>query len=310
MEELDHNILKVLSYFDVFNYPLVEQEIHYFLALEIPPEDLPPALNHLTDTGIIFYLEGFYSLHNDIGLIKKRLSENKRAETLLPKAKWISRLLYHFPFVRTIGISGSLSKNVADPNSDFDFFIVTQTNRLWITRSIFVLLSRASALLGKRDWFCLNYYIDESSLRIPEQNIYIATEIITLIFTKYNETSHFFLESNSWVIRYYPNFRQKKSALTHKEPGTLLKKVLEAMLNLVFIDKLDSWLMTLTANHLKRKKEVGKLVSLHGKELALPLIGKHYCKHDPDYFQAEVLNAHAEKMGHLLNRYHSLQQQP
>jgi hypothetical protein len=303
MDRLAYSILKVLSYFDIFHYPLTQREINYFLDQPLPPEAMSPALNHLLHAGIIYKREGFYSLHNDTGYVQKRKKENYRAAALLPKARMVSNLLNGFPFVRAIGISGSLSKNVADPYADFDFFIITQVNRLWVARTLLILLRRCSILVGKQDWFCLNYFIDESCLLIPEQNIYTATEILTLIITRNNQTTHAFLEANNWVNAYYPNYLHKKTALKETGSANTIKKVIEFLLFPAFINHLDTWLMHLTVNRLVKRKKAGKMQPIRGKEMHLPLADKHYCKHDPAYFQADVLGAHADKLQAALEKY-------
>jgi hypothetical protein len=306
MEKLEYSILKVLSYFDIFHYPLLPKEIFYFLDRQIPSEALLPALKQLSQLGIIYHFDGYYSLRNDAGLIHKRRAENNRAEILLPKARMVSNLLYHFPFVRVIGISGSLSKNVADPDADFDYFIITQANRLWIARTLLILLRRCSFIVGKQDWLCLNYFIDDSCLQIPEQNIYTATELQTLIISRGNLTSLSFLAANAWVKRYFPNYPPPKPALTAS--ASLVKKAVEAVLNLALFNQVDTWLMHLTARRLKKKKETGQLSTVRGREPLAPLSAKHYCKHNPVYLQADVLKAHAEKMDVVQKKYYSLNQ--
>lgn len=82
------------------------------------------------------------------------------------------------------------------------------------------------------------------------------------------------------------------------------------MLNLAFMNKLDNWLMHFTVNRLKRRKEAGKMVPIRGKVPQLPLSERHYCKHNPAYFQAEVLQAHAERMDHLLSKHRLPAPQP
>jgi predicted nucleotidyltransferase len=47
----------------------------------------------------------------------------------IKKAKAVAKFLSWFPYIRGIAISGSLSKNFADENSDLDFFIITAANR-------------------------------------------------------------------------------------------------------------------------------------------------------------------------------------
>ncbi|MGV3504791.1 MAG: hypothetical protein ACO1O1_13870 [Adhaeribacter sp.] len=259
-------------------------------------------MQHLSQQKFIYQLEDYYSLHNDPGLATRRKSENKRAQALLPKARMISRLLHYIPFVRAISISGSLSKNVASPEADFDYFIITQTNRLWIARTLLALLIRCSYLVGKQDWFCLNYYIDESRLQIPEQNIYTATEIVTLIISRPNPTTYLFLDANAWVSEYYPNYQVHQTGL--KAPTlNVFRSGLELLFNLAIPDKVDTWLMNKTVGRLKKKKATGNLVTDRGKVLELPLCDRHYCKHNPDFLQAEVLRSYQQKLDLLLSKY-------
>ena len=132
------SILKVLVYFDFFRYPLTRKEIESFLDQHFPEEKLNESLNDLLSSGRIFQLCEFYSLRNDISLAEIRKKGNANANILTKKAKEIAKLLYKFPYVRAIGLSGSVSKNFADENSDIDYFLITKANRLWIARTLLV----------------------------------------------------------------------------------------------------------------------------------------------------------------------------
>ncbi len=114
-------------------------------------------------------------------MVKRRQQGNLRAEQLLPKAMKIGRFLSVFPYVRGIGISGSLSKMYAHEKADFDFFIITKANRLWIARTFMHLFKKLTFLTGKQHYYCMNYYLDEKALKLRDQNIYTAVEAITLI---------------------------------------------------------------------------------------------------------------------------------
>jgi len=119
-------------YFDIFRYPLTRKEIESFLDHPFSEEQLNESFNDLLSTSRIFKLCDFYSLRNDISLAEIRKKGNENADTLIRKAKEIAKLLYKFPYVRAIGLSGSVSKNFADENSDIDYFLITKANRLWI----------------------------------------------------------------------------------------------------------------------------------------------------------------------------------
>ena len=67
-----------------------------------------------------------------------------KAETeawyIYPMAVRVTWLLKLIPFIRWVCVSGSLSKGVMEEDSDIDFFIIVQKNRLWMVRAIFSFL--------------------------------------------------------------------------------------------------------------------------------------------------------------------------
>jgi hypothetical protein len=99
----------------------------------------------------------------------------------LPKARRAAKFISLFPFVKFVGISGSLSKGYADERTDFDFFIVTAANTLWICRTLLHLTKKMSYLVGKQHWMCMNYFIDEQKLELEEKNIFTQIELSTLV---------------------------------------------------------------------------------------------------------------------------------
>src|SRR5688572_30443736 len=175
------SILKVLAYFDIFQYPLTKAEIRKFLGKALPEVNFEESLQLMVNNQTVFLYNDFYSLHNNSLLAFRRKEGNSRAEKLVPKAFRIGRFLFRFPFVRAVCISGSLSKNFADEKADIDFFIITKTGRLWIARTIMHLFKKITFLTGHQHYFCMNYYIDEKALLIEEQNIFTAIEVATLV---------------------------------------------------------------------------------------------------------------------------------
>ncbi|MEI9810645.1 MAG: hypothetical protein WDO16_23755 [Bacteroidota bacterium] len=149
-------------------------------------------LEQLVAEGTIFRIAEFYLLQNDSALVKRRREGNQRAGQLLPKAMRIGRFLSRFPYVRGVGISGSLSKMYADEKADIDFFIITKANRLWIARTFMHLFKKLTFLTGRQHLYCMNYYIDEKALKLGEQNIYTAIETVTLLPAGGNAMQGFF----------------------------------------------------------------------------------------------------------------------
>jgi hypothetical protein len=287
------SIIKALAYFDIFNYPLTPEEIYNFLEKPVEMEVVMATLFQLVEEKRIFRFGSFYSLQSDPALRSRRTTGNHKAEALLKTAYKVGGFLYQFPFVRGIGISGSLSKNFADQDTDIDFFIITRTNRLWIARTLMHLFKKLTFITGHQHWFCMNYYIDEAALDIEEKNIYTAIEIATLIPVCGNGTIDAFFRSNNWTSCYLPNNNvPKRSLMQGSHPW--YKKVAEWMFNNRLGDLLDNYLFKLTTRRWLRKEQYGRL-NMKGDRLSLQA-GKHFSKPNPAYLQKRILDKYKQKV--------------
>nr|WP_255670535.1 nucleotidyltransferase domain-containing protein [Mucilaginibacter sp. UR6-11] len=206
-------------------------------------------------------------------------------------------MLIRFPYVRGIAISGSLSKNFADENSDIDLFIITAKNRLWIARTLMHTFKKLTFLVGKQDYFCMNYYIDEEQLEIKEKTIYTAIEVVTLIPLQGDTVIEQFYAANSWTREYLPNKIMRLSSAKPLRP-TLFKVLFEKLLNNPVGNAIDSRLMKITAGRWNKKTAQKKLNS-KGAIMAMDA-DKHYAKPDPGNFQARLLEQYKNKMSQIL----------
>ena len=293
---LEKDILKVLAYFDVFHYPVTAREIRSFLPCSPSEKLLDETLIHLCLKKKIFQNSDLFSLRDDISLVDQRRADNLRASILLKKAHAISAFLFQFPYVRAVGISGSLSKNVADENADIDFFIITSANRLWIARTLMHLFKKFTFLVGKQHWFCMNYYIDEEALQITDKNIYTATEVVTLVPVCGNGMLKQFYDANAWTRIFFPNYQQYTSAIRASGPG-IFKKIVEQVFNNSFGEMIDNYLMKLTTRRWNQKEYEGRL-NIKGGRMGLRT-GKHFSKPNPAFFQQKVLLNYERKLGEI-----------
>ncbi len=250
----DISILKVIAYFDLFDYPLLKKEILFFLEKKIASNELNQALDRLLSDGRLFCTGEFYSLKNDPALAEKRIRGNRLAQDLLRVAHTVSRFLSWFPYVRGIGISGSLSKNMADEKADIDFFIITRANRLWIARTLMHAFKKLTFLTGHQHFFCMNYYIDEEALQIEEKNIFTATELATLLPMYGNGTMEKFYQANEWVNGYFPNQTIPGTGSRHTG-RSVIKKIIELLFNNPLGDSLDDYLLKITTRRWNRQEE-------------------------------------------------------
>lgn len=290
-------ILKTLAYFDIFEYPLTEKEIKDLLQEEVEDSMFDEAIKQLVLDRIIFSLDGFYSLDDNRSRIERRLEGNMRARKLLPTAMKIGCFLFKFPYVRGVAISGSLSKNYSDKNGDIDFFIITKANRLWVARTILHLFKKTTFLIGRQHYYCMNYFVDEEALRIPERNIYTATEVVTLLPVAGSAAMNDFFEVNAWSNELFPTYAPGRT-LEFSDNTTSLKRFTERILGW---DSLDDFLFRWTSRRWK-KKEIRQLKNSKGKVMNL-LTGKHFSKSDPEAFQQKIVGAYQARMKKLVDQW-------
>src|SRR6478735_4033984 len=111
MHSLEISILKTVSYFDVFAYPLTSNEIIYFLDQPATEREIYPALEYLVNTKHLWQFDNFYSIRNEIAMATRRVHGNMLAAKHIKSAIAVAKFLSLLPYIRGIAISGSLSKN-------------------------------------------------------------------------------------------------------------------------------------------------------------------------------------------------------
>ena len=297
MTRIQVNILQTLAYFDIFHYPLTNEEIRNFLSTSSSQLTVDEQLLVLTENESIYRIGEFYSLQNNIAIAERRRNGNKKAAAEIIKAAKAARILSKFPFVEGLALSGSLSKNFADDNTDIDFFIIAKTNRLWIARTMMHIFYKLALLVGKERWFCMNYYVDEAGLEIEEKNIFTAMEIITLIPVQGLSSVNSFMHSNKWVQHYFPGYQANHAAAQEMKKGGL-RSFTEMLLNGKLGDATDNWLMKLTAKRWKRKEDK---LNVNAKGICMGMLaGKHFAKPDPKNFQVKILDQYDSKVDQIL----------
>jgi hypothetical protein len=292
----EESVLKALAYFDIFQYPLLQSEILEFSDQSLNESLLEKTLEQLVKEKKIFKLDIFYSLQNNFLLAEKRVQGNRRAEELLPKAMKIGRFLFRFPFIKGIGISGSLSKNYADKNADIDFFIITRVNRLWIARTLMHIFKKLTFITGRQHFHCMNYYVDEAALQIEDQNIFTAIEVKTLLPAFGKEAFDNFFKANNWCDEFLPAYNGR-GLENIESPGGWFKKFIEWILNNKIGDSLDNYFLKITSHRWERKEQKGKQNN-KGQIMGL-ITGKHFARSNPESFQEKLLALYDEKLSDM-----------
>lgn len=297
---LKHDILATLSYFDVFDYPITQTEIAQFIGNVYSQQELANGLQQLIAENWVFSFDEFYTLQDNYALILRRKKGNAKAKAMLKTAGKVAAFLSGFPFVKGVAVSGSLSKNFADENSDIDFFIITKKNRLWLARTLMHGFKKLSFLFKKEDWFCMNYYIDEEMLQIKEKNIYTAIEVATLLPLRGIDAFQQFFLCNRWSKEFLPNHSLRISYVEESK-NPIFKKAIELIFKNTFGNLLDLLLMKITARKWMAKTKSNKR-NKRGIVLSMDA-SRHYAKPHPSFFQQKLLEEYGQNLAELFDKY-------
>jgi len=294
------SIIKTLAYFDVFSYPINFTEIYEYASVKATTDTFKAELDLLLQNELVFKIGNFYALSNNHLLAIKRNNENRLANEQLPQAMKVGRLIGKLPFVKAVGISGSLSKNVAYDNSDFDYFIITEENRLYVCRFVLGLYRRLTKLLKREYQVCCNYLIDESQLLIPEKNIYTAVEIASLIPVSGNKILSNFYFENNWRNDALPN---EKNRVLPTNKRMIFKQGMELFIrNFIgnILDNIIRRILIIRFNNLIKK---GKNYNKRGWCFAQ--FDKHICKNTTSTFQDKLLEKYKNKLQSLETKWNT-----
>lgn len=287
---LAQSLIRKLLYFDIFSHPLMAEEIfEYCDYQDVDSNKGLRVLEELKAQNLINNNSGFYFIGDDVTKVSRRMEANQLAGKRMYDARKYVAISANFPFVRAVFISGTLSKHVMKPDSDIDFFIITEPGKLWICRA-FLTLYKKMILKNSHRNFCLNYFIDSNNLEIPDKNIFTATEIAFLL-PMYNYTAYEqFILKNNWIYAEFPNFklRQKQADIQPRS----IKKVLELIFDNRVGKFLDNLCFSIILGFWKRK-----FSHLSEEKFELNFRSKkEVSKHHPNAFQEKVVSQYSKKI--------------
>lgn len=271
----------------MFSYPLNPREI--FNSLDRNSTNVNEVQSALTDLvagGRLAYHKNFYGFGSIEENVTRRLEGNRLAIEAMPKARKWSRFISGFPYVRGVFLSGSISKNFMEEDGDIDYFVVTKPGRLWLSRTLLVLYKKLF-LLNSHKYFCVNYFIDTEHLEIEEQNLFTATELVTLIPICGADNYVLFMDKNNWVRKHFPNFPAYETASILKVKNGPFKRIVEFCFNNPLGGIVDRFCMKMTVGFWKRKFN-----DFEKDRFDIALKSRSYVsKHHPNNYQQKVLTA-------------------
>ncbi len=244
---MEKAILKTLIYADIFDYPLLSHEIHKWLINKTATiEQIEKILKKMVKKKKIGFKEGVYFLKRRSEVIGIRQRREVVSQKYYAKARWIAQILRVIPWIQLVGISGSLAMRNADKTDDIDLFVITRSNRVWLTRLLCALVlellgvrrQREASRSESQSKICLNLILSEDVLSQMKKNLYIAHEILQLkVLWERRKCYQKFLEANQWAFSFLPNWIGMSAVEKRISPGIinrwdwvdLLEKIVETL---------------------------------------------------------------------------------
>lgn len=237
---MEKAVLKTLIYANIFEYPLKGYEVYkWLIGRETTLIKVEKALNRLLKKKKIQNFADYFFLKNRKRLIVVRKRRYKYSQKFLIKARLLTQVLKIIPWIKLVGISGGLAVDNSEKRDDIDLFLITDKNRIWISRilavGIFDLLGvrRKFEMTPKQASakFCLNTILDEDHLEQGFKDLYTAHEVLQMkllwarggIYTK-------FLSDNNWAFEFLPNWTSKVNySKIKKDQGLKIIDLLEIL---------------------------------------------------------------------------------
>lgn len=300
--EVEASVIRTILYFHIFHHPLTAEELYQNCALPYVSRHLVnEALNKLCDRNLLYKTGHYYQPEPSKDHVERRIAGAAEANKYIKRAQFVSNIISRFPYVRAVMISGSLSKGYMDHTTDVDFFIITKQGRLWICRITLACVRKMLILVKPlKKYCCINYFIDDASLKIPDENLFTATEIVYLIPTYNNGLYHAFMQANKWTEAHYPNKPLYDGSINNRSYAFGIKRFTEWIFNGWLGEKLDTLLFRMM---LKRWKGVHKDLSEDDFELNFRT-KKHVAKHHEKGYQHVILRKHEDMLSRFEKQHH------
>ncbi len=211
----------VLAYSAVFEFPLSTEEvtrrIWRFAGETLSTQaEIDFSLHKLFSMGVIGKNDDLWYLVSQPEAPANRKLWTKNSQIKLHQAAPIISFLAKLPWVVGVAITGSVAVNSAQADDDVDFMIVTEPNRLWLTRLLTLIVAmkygkRRSFAKEESNSWCFNLWLTTNSLAVPPErrSLYTAYEVCQADWViNRGQVAEQFLTNNAWVEPTLANFFQ------------------------------------------------------------------------------------------------------
>jgi hypothetical protein len=193
-----------VAYSDVFDYPLTANEVHrYLIGFPTSRGTVREVLSNGQLVPSVLSRKGrYFTLAGREQAVDTRRERAAVSAELWRRAVHYGRMLGSLPFVRMVAVTGALSMdNVAD--GDIDYLIVTEPDRLWLSRAFVVAVVRLAGRHGVT--LCPNYFLSERVLELEDRNLFTAHEVAQMVPIVGFDVYANLRRLNAWADEFLPN---------------------------------------------------------------------------------------------------------
>lgn len=212
---LKKEILRTIIWFDLFSHPLSSWELFKFLNFKIDYNNFLLILPKFFKELKIKNIHSFWCLEGRDDIIIERFKRFNYFKNKIKKAEKFTKIISFFPAIQGIFVSNIIGDHNLKKGSDIDFFIITKSGKIWLTRFFCAFIAKILGLRPnkrtKENKICLSFYIDESNLNLEpylynEKDWYFVYWLASLepIFFRKNILDKFW-SNNIWLNKYLPN---------------------------------------------------------------------------------------------------------
>lgn len=198
-------IAQSVLYAALFDYPLTLAQLRQTLiGARLTPSEIVATLRTSGDLArLVEHRDGFFFPAGRHDLIDTRRRREARSRAFLGAHGPLLRLIAALPFVRMVGLTGSIAHLNLEPGGDLDLFVVTRGPRVWSTAVAAILLAK---LLGRRRTLCANFIVADTALTFEPRDLFTASQVIHLRPMTGHAVFREILAANPFVRELYPNF--------------------------------------------------------------------------------------------------------
>jgi hypothetical protein len=218
MKPLARAILSTLYYHQLFYFPLNLANLKkwlfgYHLSSLETDNQLLAALETLVRQRLIDHNKGYYYLKNCPFDQSSMTMKRKTAWSKVDQAQKVCRLIGWLPWVRLVAVTGNVAMDNTNLGDDVDLMIVTQPQRLWLSRLLIVLglkfigqyrSTQPSSRIDQSRQYCLNLWLE--SVQPLAKNAFVAHELLAIkpLINKKGAYERL-IQANKWVFDFWPN---------------------------------------------------------------------------------------------------------